>query len=199
MKFITSWDDGHVDDLHLARILKKYGVDAIFYIPSTTLLSVDEIRSIAKNFEIGGHTVNHPSDLKMVEQLTREREIKNNRKWLQEITGQEVKSFCYPRGRYNQEVIDAVKDAGFTEARTTQVMNIVEPDELEKYQIKTSVHVYPTRKEYKGRPWFEVAEELYNQAEKNNGYFHMWGHSWELGKFGLWGELDTFLKFVSSN
>ena len=29
-------------------------------------------------------------------------------------------------------------------------------------------------------------------------WFHLWGHSWEIEKYGMWGILETFLQWVST-
>lgn len=195
MKFITTWDDGRLDDKKLLPLLRKYKIPAIFYIPTITELSDDEIKDIAKDFEIGGHTVSHFPDYKFIPSPVIESEIGDNRKWLQELTGQEVNSFCYPRGKYDERVIEAVKGAGFHEARTTDVFNIKEPKDI--FRIATSVHVHPWRKEYAGRPWNEIALELYQKAKADNGYFHLWGHSWEIDKYKQWDELESLFQTIN--
>ena len=71
MRIETSWDDGHELDLRLADLLRKYKLPATFYINTVSEekregkdLSEDDIVSLAKDFEIGGHTVSHPPDMK---------------------------------------------------------------------------------------------------------------------------------------
>lgn len=208
MKLITSWDDGAIQDIRLAGLLLKYKMPAIFYIPNTTQLGNGDLKFLAENFEIGGHTLSHPPDMTKLSDEELDNEIGFNREWCQEWSGQEVESFCYPKGRYNDKVVEAVKRAGFKEARTTTVLNYEEPED--EFLIKTSVHVYPTRKEYTEyysaygeyvrRKWHEVAKNLYNKAKgSDKGYFHLWGHSWELDKFDTWERLEEFLKYIRSN
>ena len=83
--------------------------------------------------------------------------------------------------------------AGFKEARTTKVLNIEKPVDL--FEKGTSIHVYQ-RKEYEGKDWLSVAYELCNLAKKKKGYFHIWGHSWEIEKYQQWDKLEEFFKFV---
>lgn len=196
MEFITSWDDGRMQDLRLAPLLKAYDIPAIFYIPNNADLSNSQIVALSKDFEVGGHTVNHPAYIRdLPEELVRE-EVAPNRKWLRELTGQEVTSFCYPRGRYNDMVKRIVAEAGFTEGRTTKVL-YVERNIEDRFETNTSIHVHPSRTEYEGENWLELAKQLYNQASEVNGYFHLWGHSWEVDKYGMWGELEEFFQFVA--
>ena len=197
-KFITSWDDGDKMDLGLAAMLKQFNIPAIFFIPTTTKLSEDNIKMLAKNFTIGGHTVNHPEDLKQLCGKKLRYEVRANKKWLEGIIKKEIEWFCYPSGRYDQTTINAVKDAGFKYARTVLVMNTDQPQD--DYRIATSIHVYPHRKEYGGRPWLEVAKELWEKAKsKDNGVFHLWGHSLEISKFNLWNELEEFFEYIQKD
>src|SRR5215475_189864 len=102
----SSWDDGHKYDLRLARMLQQYGLKATFYVSPRNrewtagdLLTQNEIRDIGDHFEIGSHTVTHPR-LPAIPQSQATREIFDSKAILQDITGQEVNSFCYPGGAY---------------------------------------------------------------------------------------------------
>ena len=69
--------------------------------------------------EFGGHTANHFT-------LTDQNldcawhDIIVNKAWLEKIIKEEIVSFCYPRGRYSDEIIDLVKKAGYKYAATMQ-------------------------------------------------------------------------------
>jgi len=193
--FITSWDDGRKQDLELAAMLLNLKIPAIFYIPTCTELSDQRIIDLARHFEIGGHTKTHPQDLKLLDDAALLEEIGSNAEWLRGLTGQRVTSFCYPRGRYNDNVIEVVKAYGFENARTTVVLNTEIP--IDSFRIKTTIHVHPSRVEYGGRKWFELANELWEWVKNEGGYFHLWGHSWEIEKYQLWDELESFLRRVA--
>lgn len=197
MKLVTSWDDGHKDDIRLAELLDKYNIPAIFYLNNNSELSQGEIKELSKRFEIGGHTVSHPSDMKLLSDGAIEFEVLENKHWLEFLIGKSIKSFCYPRGRYDDRVVDAVKRAGYKEARTTVVMKTSLP--RDKYRIATSAHVFQ-RPEYSGVPWLTVALEQLDQAEAkgDNGYYHLWGHSWEITRDGLWEDLESLLKTINA-
>lgn len=196
MQLITSWDDGSKHDLRMAELLKKYGFLGIFYIPSNCELVRKEIKQLADmGMEIGGHTISHPMDMKLLSKGEAFAEIKGNRSWLQEITDQAVLSFAYPRGRYNEETIECVKQAGFEDARTTKVFYLSGDD---PYQTHTTIHIHPSRPEYKGKSWFALAKEHLLKAREDD-IFHLWGHSSEIEKFGMWEELEAFLKFAYEN
>ena len=195
MRLEISIDDGHQLDFKAIELLKKYELPATFYIPSNTDLLGEEIKEIAKDFEIGGHTVNHLHTLKDVDDITLKHEIEDNKTWLEEIIGRKITSFCYPRGRYDERIKKAVKDAGFTEARTTKVLCIDKP--TDPFEKGTSIHCYQ-RKEYENIDWLELASSMYQEClKKPDSVFHVWAHSWELEKNDEWDKFEELLKTIS--
>jgi peptidoglycan/xylan/chitin deacetylase (PgdA/CDA1 family) len=196
---VFSFDDGRKDDFKLAQLLKQYGFKATFYIPNNCELSIPDIKIISDYHEIGGHTVSHPMDLKLLTDRQLKFEIGHNKKTLEEITGKPVTSFCYPRGRYDERAIKVLKDLGFKDARTTVVLNTTPPKDL--FRIQTSVHIHPDRKEYQGEYWLDVCKSVFDFAKKkgDQGYFHLWAHSWEISKFKLWEEFEQLLKYIKEN
>lgn len=183
---MISFDDGHPLDLKTADLLEKYGLTAIFFIPSCSPLKDEEIQRLAHKHEIGGHTVNHPMDLKLVHGDELRFEIEGNKEDMEATIGKKITKFCYPRGRYNEKTIQAVKRAGYTTARTTVVGHTVLPDD--PYQQHTTVHFAP-RKEYEGKDWLDYALE-----HRHSPYFHGWGHSLEIDRNGDWQKLETLFR-----
>lgn len=80
-------------------------------------MNLDELKMLQENgMEIASHTKSHPNMLN----LTHERlidEIANSKKALAQL-GFNVKTFVYPYGEWNQTIIQQVKEAGYTCART---------------------------------------------------------------------------------
>ena len=92
MKIISSFDDGHPLDLVIADALKKNSINGIFYIPNTNngnlLLTINEIKQLSNDgFEIGGHTVTHPNDMKELTDEQLKKEIFDNKTYLENIIG----------------------------------------------------------------------------------------------------------------
>lgn len=192
MKIVTSWDDGKLLDFTLIELLKKYDLPATFYIPNNCELSDSEIREIAKDYEIGGHTVNHPQDLKKLSDPDLTFEIESNKAYLEKIIGREITKFCYPRGRYDKRVMRAVKDAGYEEARTTKVFRLLKSKD--SFQTGTTIHIFQ-RPEYDGVDWLKLAKEYVGYADKNSIY-HIWGHSNEIHRDDNWERLEELFKLV---
>ena len=196
LKIIISCDDGNLSDIRLARLLKKYKLPCIFFIPTNCQLEDEDIKKLSKDgFEIGGHTQTHPSDMKLLDGVELLEEVGGNKNWLESLIDKKIEWFCYPSGRYNETTIEAVKMAGFKYARTTVIGETLEPKD--NYRIKTSIHVYPHRKEINGQNWLDYAKMKYDEAKVSGGVFHLWCHSWELTKYKIWDELEELFKYIT--
>ena len=104
-RYITiSVDDGYPLDSRVADLLNKYGLQATFYIPASNperpVMAPNQIRELSRQFEIGGHTYHH-AGLKALPEEKAFAEICDGKKWLEDLLGQPVISFCYPQGKFN--------------------------------------------------------------------------------------------------
>lgn len=226
MQFTTSWDDGCALDLRIAEILKNAGCTGTFYVcprPDRTeaLLSGSELRDLATHHEIGAHTLTHPH-LPSLSLTDAKREIEGSKRWIEERTQKPCTMFCYPYGEQNADIRSMVRNAGFRGARTTQNFHFSGND---FYALGTSLQVYPfpfrpilnrrfvapvqrswTRLRELSIPltalrgWLPMAKAVFQKTYASRSpWFHLWGHSWEVEKYHLWNELETFLAFVRSH
>lgn len=204
-------------------MLKQYGLKATFYISPRNreftegdLLTQQEIREISSAFEIGSHTVTHPR-LPTIPQSQAREEIANSKTILEDITGQEVSSFCYPGGAYTSVHTQLVKDAGYRYARTVvRYAFIVD----EPYEAPTSLHTYDhwsdlyhhwsdlwkiarfakfrsvsPRQYYK---WDSLGRAMFDRVAGTGGVFHIWGHSWEIDQHNDWERLEGMFRYISA-
>ncbi len=215
LTIITSWDDGHILDKKLAQLLLKYKIAGTFYIapqnrewPQNQLLTAVEIKELAKQFEIGAHTMTHPV-LTRIPLESAQEEITQSRKYLEKLTGKSVLSFCYPRGRYNKALANAVKKAGFTSARTIERYSFSDPTDA--YMMHTSLHCYSHYSDLlkmaklvgvhrvpKHFSWDVLGKFMLEHARTHGGVYPNWGHSWEIEKNNDWDRLEQFLQWVST-
>ena len=218
---MTSWDDGDGKDIKLAEILRNAQLAATFYVPifgqdgKRTLLPEDLRALVSEGFEVGAHTMTHP----VLSDLHGQRlwfEVSDCKQVLEQILGQEVQMFCYPRGRYNQEVLEMVRKAGYRGARTTRML--CRQNSFRTFEMPTTLQAYRhnsftyyknlgKRRDLSGlyqyvfelrrlRSWVELGKTLFDQALEEGGIWHLYGHSWEIEKFGLWDELQEVLDYV---
>jgi hypothetical protein len=213
----TSWDDGYPADRKIAELLSKYGVAGTFYVPThnaegRAVLSMADVARLSERFEIGGHSVDHVV-LTGLEDAEAERQIVQNKRDLERATGKAIVGFCYVRGRYNASVKDAVRRAGFAYARTVENFHSAVPPD--PFELPTTIQLYPhssvaylkmfanggfglsrarlmaaavTSGDLVGR-----MDTLVRRCQGEGGYFHLWGHSWELEELDLWGVLESVL------
>jgi len=225
----TSWDDGNKLDLKIAKLLDKYNLKGTFYVPKKsefTSLTEREIKGISKNHEIGAHTLNHV-DLTKVDLIKAKQEISNSKRYLERFLEKQIKMFCYPMGKYNQEIKEIVIKNSFLGARTVKEFNFEKPDDF--FEMKTTLHIYPFpfRKKDKNHyyltkflfqplqrklfkilklrlplnsfiSWPNLAENLFDDILKNGGIYHIWGHSWEIEKYNMWNNLEELFKYISN-
>jgi len=103
-------------------------------------MSVSDLKQLVENnlFTIGAHTVNHPA-LAYHSPEFQKKEMLENRKFLQEITGQEINLIAYPYGNYNEDTLMMAADAKFEAAFTTEE-KVVQAQSLKynlgRFQVK---------------------------------------------------------------
>lgn len=122
---VLTFDDGYDDNYIYAKpILDKFGFKGTFFIISGKIgqaeyMNEDQIKELSKNHEIGSHSYSHPSMVRLSDYYL-ERELKNSKDDLQALTGQEVISFCYPAGKYDDKVVEKLEEYGYKIAVTTE-------------------------------------------------------------------------------
>lgn len=202
MRIQISVDDGTKDDIRIARLCEKYGVDCTFYLPVDIVgvclqkgwepLKPQDEEYIARNFEIGSHTITHRhlTQIPIEEAIE---EIKDSKTILENKYDQNITKFCYPRGYANETLKKVVEKSGYTYARSTAIGHIGEPDD--PLFASTAVHMgCPVREEYKGSTWLDYGLKLLDKAREEDKDFEAWCHSWELTRYNEWNNVELFIK-----
>ncbi|MBC9725143.1 polysaccharide deacetylase family protein [Streptomyces sp. TRM68367] len=130
-----TFDDGYADFVvHALPLLRRHGCGATLFVlpgrlggdntwdplgPRRPLLSADGIRhAAAEGVEIGSHGLTHV-DLTQADDALLHAEVRDSGALLSEVTGAHVHGFCYPYGRLDRRVVDAVQAAGYSYACAT--------------------------------------------------------------------------------
>jgi peptidoglycan/xylan/chitin deacetylase (PgdA/CDA1 family) len=123
---IISFDDDWQSQYDNALpLLNKYGFTATFFVWVRAVgrahhMSWDEIRELdAQGMEIGCHTLTHLILPKLKSDAQLQREIVAARDLIAAHIGHPVTSLAYPFGQYDERVVQAAREAGFTTARST--------------------------------------------------------------------------------
>ena len=209
----TSWDDGSVSDIKLSNLLEKYSLKATFYITKSYRylerpLTSREIIELGNKHEMGAHTLIHP-DLDKISNESANDEILGSKEYLENLLDCDVRMFCYPRGRYNDEIIRMVKKAGFIGARTCSHGDFNMPNDPYKWQITlhtsngsplTTFGIWRiNRLSIRSLMDWEIrAKELFDLALKKGGVYHLWGHASEFEKKDEWDKLERVFRYISN-
>jgi peptidoglycan/xylan/chitin deacetylase (PgdA/CDA1 family) len=145
---IISFDDGYLDNFQRAYpILKRFGFRAIFFLVSAYIGQRSEwegcmgenvvplmtreniLTMMADGFRFGGHGRTHKKLIATSEEEARD-EVQQSKKELEDLLQKEVRSFAYPFGDYNDRVVDIVREAGYTTARTVHADNTHRREDL---------------------------------------------------------------------
>lgn len=131
-----TFDDGYSNFfVNALPILKNFRFTATVYVISgliggtniwdrksgiseNSLMNHDQIRfcSDEGDIEIGCHAMSHKSLID--ESIVLSTEIDEAKARLEDWFGKDCLAFCYPYGHFNQQVVDAVKNAGFSSGTT---------------------------------------------------------------------------------
>ncbi|MDD5578639.1 MAG: polysaccharide deacetylase family protein [Methylobacter sp.] len=133
---ILTFDDGYADNYEGAFLpLLDSNMKATWFIttgcigknadwmgppsPQTQMLTAEQLVIMAKaGMEMGSHTCSHP-DLTMLSSSQQLDEMTQSKQILESIIAGKIASFAYPYGRYNENSIATVKEAGYESACTT--------------------------------------------------------------------------------
>ena len=89
-----------------------------YIVPFKNMQSQHRLELVTAGMEIGSHSFTHPK-LNRIPKKALFYEIVDSKKKLEDELGVVVETFCYPNGKYNSEVLDAVEEAGYAGATTT--------------------------------------------------------------------------------
>jgi peptidoglycan/xylan/chitin deacetylase (PgdA/CDA1 family) len=130
-------DDGTKDNYEVAvPVLRRFGFTATVFVvtehvgkisdwsvedglPPRKLMGWEELRGLAETgFEIGSHSRSHV-DLSRLSDSQLTREVEDSKKEIEYRIGRPVLSFAYPYGFFDARVKEAVAEAGYQAACTT--------------------------------------------------------------------------------
>lgn len=135
-KVVLTFDDGYSTFYANAwPVLKEFNQTATLFVISSLVgnpeyVTWEQIRFLnSQGIEIGGHTRTHPL-LPTLTTQTAISEIKGGKQDIEAQLGRNISSFCYPTGKYNSQIVQQVKAAGYTAAVTMVQSKAVSTDNI---------------------------------------------------------------------
>ena len=108
--FIITFDDGYEDNFYnVYPILQKYDMKAVVYmvteyIDKNLFLKKDQIKSMTDRVSFQSHTLTHDK-LTTLSNDEIERQLRDSKDILENLTGVKVDNIAYPYGDYNDNVL----------------------------------------------------------------------------------------------
>ena len=204
--FTLSYDDGMTQDRRLAEIFRKYGLKCSFNVNAgyfgkkragTYLglrdirydrLTADEYAEVYAGHEVCGHSLHHPVLSNLGTPLAMY-EIGEDKRLIEETVGRPIKMFAYPYGRYNDDVIELLRLAGYEGARTAESSYGFDlPEDFMRWDA-TCHHNDPRLT--------ELAEDFVSRKQDWPMLFCIYGHSYEFDGDDNWERIESFAAFIS--
>ena len=143
--FAVTFDDGYLNIYEQAYpVLTEANLSATIYVVAGSvggindwdrkagdqrepMMTAEHIRELAAHgIRIGSHTMTHPHLTDLSDDQLRA-EVTDSKHVLEDITCSEVTAFSYPYGDYDQRVLEAAVEAGYSSAVTTR-LGVITPN-----------------------------------------------------------------------
>ncbi len=181
--FTFSFDDGVVQDRRFIELLNQHSLRGTFHLNSAFLgnenrVHADEVKSLYTNHEVASHTLTHPHlpQLSASEIL---REVLDDRRNLETLTGYPVRGFAYPYGEFDDRIVSILQSSGLTYARTGQIMPFDFPN---TNFLRLGITSYHTDANTALEKFLTLPDRLSNQALIVLGHTYEFDHpsvGWE--------------------
>ena len=211
MKAVTfSYDDGVTQDRRLIEMLDRYQLKCTFNLNSELLgqdgellregqivshkkIAPEDVATVYRNHEVAAHTLTHPF-LPKLDENEIIRQVSEDQKNLEKLTGRPVVGMAYPGGgeNYDHRVSEIIrKHTSIRYARTIVSSHSFDlQDHLWEFQ--------PTV--YHHGEWeklFELGEKFLALNPDQPQIFYIWGHSYEFDIHNTWDRFEQFCSMIS--
>ena len=190
-----SYDDGVDQDARLVEIFNKNGIKGTFNINYGAIaaggrrtLSEEALAELYKGHEVATHTLTHPTIARcpLVEVA---REILEDRKGLERMTGKVVRGHAYPNGSYSEEIKQLFKQLGIAYGR-------VVPSVADYALPKDPMEWHPTC--HHNDPELMKKAEYFANFDKWQylKLMYVWGHAYEFDDRDNWQVIEEFCEYM---
>jgi peptidoglycan/xylan/chitin deacetylase (PgdA/CDA1 family) len=202
---ILSFDDGFAEDRQLIGLLNKYKLRGSFHLNTGKFgtpgyITAADVATIYQGQEVSVHGYNHIG-LKGLSDTDLVYEIAENRRELEQLSGQVVRGMAYPFGSYDERSLATLRGLGIEYARTV--------NDTYAFGLPSNFLLWNPSAHMFGQIDYNGDTNVLDMAEyakftkltddflaaKGLALYYVWGHSWEYKK--KWTYVEDFLKRVS--
>ena len=205
-----SYDDGVRQDIRLSQLFKKYSLKATFNINSGSLGSVghithygfdvcfdkmkpEELRELYRRedgFEVAVHGKYH-RNFPELDKNALDEEIGEDKRTLEELTGQNIVCAAYPCGVYDESMSQKLPQYGIQACRTIK--------DTHSFALPENFLFWHPTCHDNDEQVFELAERFLSDNSGELMLFYIWGHAFELDKDDRdrWGNMEKLCKMLS--
>jgi hypothetical protein len=137
------------------------------------------------------HTLTHP-DLTRLTEAEMRREIGEDRRLLEDLTGGAVRGLAYPFGTYDERVLSLLPELGIVYGRTAEATDAFQlPDNF----LEWGGSCHHNRA-------YELGQRFLREESQRPALLYVWGHSYELDGFMSgdlsknWDYMDAFCRLM---
>lgn len=196
-----SYDDGQYFDRQLVAIFNRYGMKATFHLNSGRLSTTgrsenlfigrDEVKTLYAGHEVACHGVEHRN----MANLTRQqmlRELLEDRKDLENLTGGLVQGWSYAYGTYSPEAEDVAACVGLKYSRTV--------NSTHGFGIPTNFLEWHPTCHHADPKLMDLGRDLLKSPDwRETPLMYVWGHSFEFGRGNNWEIIEEFCKLMEGH
>jgi len=191
-----SYDDGKIQDERLIGIFNKYGIKGTFNL-NYGLMDMEQeppripknrVAELYKGHEVATHAMTHPT-IERCPLTEVAAEILEDRKGLEELTGQLVRGHAYPNGSYSEEIKQLFRQLGIAYGRVVPSV----PD----YALPADpLEWHPTC--HHNDPELMQKAEFFADFQKKQylKLMYVWGHSYEFDNNDNWEVIEKFCEYM---
>ena len=201
-----SYDDGMLNDVRLIDIFNKYNLKATFNISTGKYSSEDAAyrenwiwnymkkSHVTELFtdsvhEVAVHGYSHVALATLTEDEIKQ-EVLLDRKTLEEQFGSIIRGMAYPKGSYDDKVVDVLKKCGIAYSRT---INDTESFDLPSDWLRLGATCHHNHNRL-----MEFAREFVDMTVCEDAkLFYLWGHTYEFYENDNWNVIEKFCEFMS--
>ncbi|MGF1554951.1 polysaccharide deacetylase family protein [Paucihalobacter sp.] len=200
---VLSYDDGTIEDMHLANLFDQHNLVGTFNLNSEYLgtkrgwsqqngdtifqkyVAKDSLLFIYKNHEIAAHGALHKNFIDITDKEILD-EVQIDIKNLTELTGRKIISMAYPFGNTNDGIAKLIATTEITNARTV--------DDTYTFNLPKNYLIWnPTCHDSKV---LDYLNDYLILDEPKLSLFYVWGHSWEFKDQQRWNTMVEFCEKI---